>query len=163
MVINEDFNNNIIDLVEKHFGISDTPFKGITYIMPDGKFLDLRKYTHHSDVEKWLIDNNYTNGEYNPYCGSPTLRDCGCFRCCTSKYYIQLPPYGFNEELQEALSIWLAFLSNINIRKEVEVSSSDGQHIMYKVENFDDIDYIVNRIRHYYIYGKLYENYLEKN
>lgn len=150
---------DIIKLVEEHFGVLDEPYSGKTFIMPDGKFLDIRNCKNHADVEKWLIDNNYTNGEYNPKCGSPTLRDCGCIRCCTSKYYIHLPPYGFNEEIQEALFIWLDFLSNITIHKKVEVISSDGQHIIYKVENFDDVDYIIDRIRHYYIYGKLYEDY----
>lgn len=155
-LLKEDSNEDIISKVEEEFGTVDEPFKGITFIMPDGKFLDLRNSYHHSDVEKFLIDNNLSNKQFSPNTGSETLTSLGAIRCDTTKYYMQLSddvqPTGMQ---YQSILRWLDFCSRY--LKSIEVYNQDGsESTLY---NFTESipDDILNKIRRYYSSGKLYE------
>ena len=155
-LLKEDSNEDIISKVEEEFGTVDEPFKGITFIMPDGKFLDLRNSYHHSDVEKFLIDNNLSDKQFSQNTGSETLTSLGAIRCDTTKYYMQLSddvqPTGMQ---YQSILRWLDFCSRY--LKSIEVYNQDGsESTLY---NFTESipDDILNRIRRYYSSGKLYE------
>lgn len=146
---------DIIKLVESHFGTEDLPFVGITYIMPDGKFLDLREVTHHSDVEKFLIDSGLSDYEYLVNQGSQTMFDLGAIRCDTTKWYMVLNDRQLTDEQYNSLLIWLDFLGSR--QAFIEVYTFDNQVQKYR---FADVisDEIVDKIRRFYIFGTLYEH-----
>lgn len=152
----ESTKEDIIKLVEEKFGVTDEPFKGITFIMPDGKFLDLRNSNHHSDVEKFLIDSNLSDKQYSINTGSETLTSLGAIRCDTIKYYMQLSddvqPTGVQ---YQSILRWLDFCSKY--LKSIEIYNQDGsENTLY---NFTESipDDILNKIRRYYSSGRLYE------
>lgn len=147
--------SDILALVEEEFGTEDLPYKGITYIMPDGKFLDLRGVTNHSDVEKFLIDSGLSDYEYKKTQGSQTMFDLGCLRCDTVKWYIVLPERQLTSEQYDSLLIWLDSMASSR-QNFIEVYA-DGQVQRYR---FSDVipDEIVDKIRRYYIFGTLYEH-----
>lgn len=152
----KDNSKNVLDLVIEHFGVTDTPYNGPTFILPNGKFLDIKNYEYHSDVEKWLIDNGYSNNEFIKTAGSKTLYNLGCIRCDTIKYYISLP---FNSqptgEQYNSLLVWLDYLQRFH--NAVEVITPDNQHIMYKFDEDTISDTVVDKIRAYYYSGVLRE------
>ena len=153
--INENYNNEL-DLVVDHFGTTNVPYNGPTFILPDGQFLNIKDCSHHSDVEKWLIDNGYSNNEYIKTAGSKTLYNLGCIRCDTNKYYLSLP---FNNqptgEQYNSLLLWLDDLQKYH--NAVEVITPDEQHIMYKFDDDVISDTVVDKIRNYYYSGTLRE------
>lgn len=151
-LLEEQRQQDILELVESEFGTEDLPFRGITYIMPDGKFLDLRHYTHHSDVEKFLIDQGYSDYEYRINQGSQTMFDLGCIRCDTTKWYLVLPEKQLTSEQYKSLLVWLDQITGY-----IEVNTSDGQSKKYNRKDIISDD-IVDKIRRYYIFGTLYEN-----
>lgn len=151
----EQSEKELLSIVEKEFGTEELPFKGITYIMPDGKFLDLRRYTHHSDVEKFLIDNGYSENEYKTTQGSQTMFDLGCIRCDTTKWYMVLSERQLTDEQYKSLLVWLDMLGSG--QNFIEIYTYDGQVQKYR---FSDMifDEIVDKVRRFYIFGTLYEN-----
>lgn len=144
----------LLRVVIDKFGITNEPYKGPSFILPNGMFLDLRQYKSHSDVEKYLIDNGYSDYEYNQSTGSPTLRDLGCVRVDTPKYYITLPSRITGEQLNTLL-VWIDYLSRFV--KQVEVIGN-GQHLLYHLDDEIISDYIVDRIKRYYTTGQLLED-----
>ena len=159
MILSEDDikrEQNILDSVESKFGVEDLPFRGITYIMPDGKFLDLRHSTHHSDVEKYLIDSGLSDYEYRQTQGSQTMYDIGAIRCDTNKWYMVLSERQPTYEQYQALLLWLDLLSSK--QTFIEISTFDGQMQKYKFSEDCISDDIVDKIRKFYIFGKLYEH-----
>ena len=148
----------IIDSVEGEFGVEDLPFKGITYIMPDGKFLDLRNCTHHSDVEKYLIDLGLSEYEFRLTQGSQTMYDIGAIRCDTTKWYMVLTERQPTDEQYKALLVWLDMLGSR--QAFVEVYTFDGQVQKYRFAECIS-DEVVDKIRRFYIFGKLYEHNLK--
>lgn len=151
----EQAEQSILQIVENEFGTEDLPFKGITFIMPDGKFLDLRHNTHHSDVEKFLIDNGYSDNEYRMTQGSQTMFDFGAIRCDTTKWYLVLTERQPTSEQYDAMLIWLDMLQQR--QAFVEVFAPDGQSQKYRLSDMIS-DEIVDKIRKFYIFGKLYEH-----
>lgn len=151
------YNQDTLDLIIKHFGTTNTPYNGPTFILPNGKFLNIQNCTHHSDVEKWLIDNGYSDFDYIKTAGSQTLYQLGCIRCDIIKYYISLPfdtqPTG---EQYNSLLIWLDYLQRFH--KAVEVITPDNQHKMYYFNDDVISDTIVDKIRAYYYSGILRES-----
>lgn len=143
----------LLDLIIDHYGTSNYPYNGPTYILPNGYLLNLSKCSHHSDVEKWLIDNNLSSYEYIRTAGSPTLRDLGCIRCDVPKYYVMCSPdHVITYEQSNTLLVWLDYLARTT--HVVEVLIGD-QSKMYTLD--DGTDYVVDRIRRYYSSGHLYE------
>lgn len=146
---------DILKLVEEHFGTVSIPYNGPTYILPNGKLLDLSKHKHHSDVERWLIENKLSNNEYIETAGSKTLYELGCIRCDTIRYYIALTPDNPTDQQYNSLLVWLHKLSST--RRLVEVFTPNGDSTVYKFSQDTITDYIVDRIRRYYSSGRLYE------
>lgn len=151
---------SILDKVIDNFGTSDTYYFGPSFILPNGLLLDLSNESSHSSVEKWLIDNNLSNEDFNISTGSPTLYNLGCIRVDSVKYYIALSPIQPTREQYNSLLVWLDNLSKST--SFVEVITPDNQHITY---NFKEIitDYVVDRIRRYYSSGVLYEKLNQKH
>lgn len=149
--------DDMLELIVQHFGITDEPYNGPTYILPNGYFLDLRKCNHHSEVEKWLIDNGLSNYTYIKTAGSQTITDLGCIRCDTLKYYIYLTDKQPTREQYNTLLVWLDHLARTT--RFVEVLTPTGDSVMYPTVDNDEynVDYIVDRIRRYYSSGRLYE------
>ena len=63
------YSPDVLQAVIDHFGTTSF-YQGPTYILPDGRFLDLRKEKHHSSVEKWLIDNGLSTEDFIETAGS---------------------------------------------------------------------------------------------
>lgn len=147
-------NLNKLDVVIEHFGTTDKPYFGPTYILPNGEFLDLTKYSHHADVEKYLIDNNLSDYEYIATAGSPTMFDYGCIRCDMPKYVIVLTDKQPTREQLNSLLVWIDELYRST--KMVSVMTPDNQVIDY---NLNEIiaDDVVGRIKRYYSSGVLFE------
>ena len=147
---------NIIDFVESHFGTTNIPPKHKTFIMPDGKFLNMSNCYLHSDVEKFLINNGMSEEKFaNAVDGSPTLSKNGCFRCNATKKYIILPEVSYpTEESLNSVLIWLDSLSKIG---SVTVCGYDGSQMSYSLSEMSSDD-IVNRIIGYYKFHILFES-----
>ena len=153
--LQKDRQMNIVKEVEKHFGTLDEPYYGKTYIMPDGKFLDMRNVEHHADIEKWLIDKGLSDKEYIGTGGSQTMRELGAIRCDNTRYYMELPPIDPTQEQYTALLYWLDL--HLSKTRVIEVVTQDGKQVMYRKEE-NVADDIVDKIRRYYIMGVLLES-----
>lgn len=148
--------NEILEKVKSHFGVVDVPYYGPTYILPDGSLLNLLGKGHHSVVEHYLIDEGISNNKYIETGGSPTIETLGCIRCDMVKYYIGLSKEFPTREQYNSLLIWLD--QHSRFIKIITVISPDGRQSTDYRFNSDFIsDDVVDRIRRYYICGKLYE------
>lgn len=160
MVKKESVNSkDVLQLVIDHFGVVDLPYHGPTFILPSGYFLDLRNANHHSDVEKYLIDNGLSNHEYIVTGGSPTMMDLGCIRCDYEKYYIEVSDTPQPKRAQyDSLLIWLDMLSAST--SMVQVMCRNGK--ISKTYKFDEYssDEIVEKVKRYYSFGRLDEGLL---
>lgn len=147
--------DTIIEYLKQHYGVVEEPYYGPTYILPDGCLLNMSKCKHHAEVEKTLIDAGFSDHEYIPTGGSPTMRALGAVRCDTVKYYIEIPAEQLTRKQYNSLLIWLDFLSAHC--KLVDVVADVGRIIT--TYNFRECvsDDIVDRIRRYYACGRLYE------
>lgn len=152
----ENPNSDIEIFLKKHFGTVEEPYSGPTYILRDGSMLDISNCKHHAEVEKALIDAGYSNYEYIPTGGSPTMRELGAVRCDTVKYYIDLPDEQLTRQQYNTLLVWLDYLSYQC--RMVTVSANSGMiNTDYRfIETIPDD--VINRIKRYYISGRLYEH-----
>ena len=158
-LFHENSKDTILSSVINQFGITDTPYHGPSFILPNGYFLNLSKANHHSDVEKWLIDTGLSSYEYIVTGGSPSLMDLGCIRCDYDKYYMELTDTPQPKRAQyNSLLVWLDFLS-LDTRK-VQVMCDKGR--VSKIYKFDEYipDEIVEKIKRYYSFGRLDEGLL---
>ena len=107
--LQEEYGNGIIDKVVEHFGTYNIVPEWKTFILPDGRFLNMDKLRAHSDVEQWLINNGLSNEKFAyMHKGSPTLSKLGCFRCNPKKGYCILPEVDYPTEVSlNSLLIWL--------------------------------------------------------
>lgn len=146
----------IIDFLKSYYGTVEEPYSGPTYILPDGSMLNISKCRHHSEVEKLLIDNGYSDNSYVVTGGSPIMRELGAIRCNTVKYYIDLPNEQLTRQQYNTLLVWLDYLS-YQTRMVTVCANSGSINTDYR---FNEIitDDILNRIRRYYISGRLYEH-----
>ena len=147
-----------LDAVISNYGTTTEPYKGPSFILPDGSYLDTSKVTNHSDVEYWLDQNGLSiKADYNRRSGSPTLRSLGCIRVDTPKYYIQLPENNITSAQYDALKDWIEFaFTECNV-PFIEVIATGTSPVRYQYEDDVDANYIVDRIRRYYITNHLYE------
>ena len=153
-------NLGTLKIVSDHYGVIETPYEGPSFILPNGNFLDIRSCRNHSDVEYWLSQQGLSQyADFNKRSGSPTLKDLGCIRVDTPKYYIQLPDDNLTSGQYSSLKDWIDFLMTCSV-PFLEVIAPEIRPVRYM---FDDpgIDsgYIIDRIRRYYISGNLYESY----
>lgn len=156
--LSEDLTHNeddILSVAVEKFGTTNTPYQGPTFILPNGLFLNLKGRSHHSEVEKFLVDNGYSEGPYGLTTGSPTLKKLGCIRCDTAKYYVALSEEGPTREQYNTLLVWLDYLSRFT--KVVEVAAPGVRPQTYPLESEVDSDEVVDRVRKYYAFGSLNE------
>ena len=146
----------ILEKVKSHFGAVDRPYYGPTYILPDGSLLNLDGRGHHSVVEHYLIENGLSNREYIKTGGSPTIEALGCIRCDMVKYYIGLSEEQPTREQYNSLLVWLDQHSRFT-RIITVISPGGEQSTDYRFNSDFISDDIVDRIRRYYVCGKLYE------
>lgn len=152
----------ILESVMSEYGVVSDPYAGPSFILPTGEFLDLKdKVKNHADVEKWLVSQKLSPYEdIGSTQGSPSLKHAGCIRVDTPKYYIQLPYDNITSSQYSALRDWLDFLMTCNV-PFVEVIAPSVSPVKYYFDDVVDSDYIVGRVRRYYISGMLYEKIKE--
>ena len=118
------------------------------------------KVKNHADVEYYLSTKGLSlYQDFNRRSGSPTLKEIGCIRVDTPKYYIQLPEDNLTTMQYFALRDWIDYL--ITLRPpflEVVAGSTTAR---YYFDDEVDSKYVVDRIRRYYITDHLYESSLE--
>ena len=154
-LVEDKITDNILLDIINHFGVAEHFYDGPTYILPDGSYLNLSSCKHHSEVEKWLADNNYENNYLGTAGGSPTMMTKNCIRCDTVKYYAELPET-LTRSQYDTLLDWLSNLSAYT--RLVEIFVDHGQQCkMYSFKDYLPED-IINKIRRYYINGILLED-----
>lgn len=153
----ENLNSDIEAFLKQHFGTVEEPYSGPTYILRDGSMLDISNCKHHAEVEKALIDAGYSDDVYIPTGGSPTMRELGAIRCDTVKYYIDLPDEQLTRQQYNTLLVWLDYLSYQC--RMVSICADLGRVTTDYRFNETIPDDIINRIRRYYMSGRLYENH----
>lgn len=151
----------IVDFLKSYFGTVEKPYSGPTYILPDGYMLNILECKHHSEVEKVLIDNGYSNDIYVVTGGSPTMRKLDAIRCDTVKYYVDLPDEQLTRQQYNTLLVWLDYLSYQT--RMVTVCANNGSISTDYRFNETITDDIINRIRRYYMSGRLYEHHEVKH
>lgn len=151
---------DILEEVEKFFGIENCPPAGKTFIMPDGYFLNMKQLASHSAVEGWLIKQGLPRERFAFLdSGSPTLSCLGCFRCNMNRAYVILPDCEFpSDEAQNSLLLWLDKLANTS--SLVTVVTPKGKQVRYDFSEYLPDD-IIDKIDRFYTSGILYEKQIE--
>ena len=145
---------DIINLVEQEFGTTEYPYDGKTFIMPEGKFLDLREIEYHADVEQFLIDNDLSDYYYVQKAGSPTLFELGCIRCSTTTWYLDLCQKLPTEKQYKSIKRWFELCDDLGLTK-VEIRSPEGARARWYIGEMTPSQ-MVEKINEYYIFHKLY-------
>lgn len=157
---------DIFNAVEDKFNATTWPPEGPTFLMPDGKFLDIvgtfdskksgRNFPCHAEVEDYLAQVGMSTA-YADGSGSPTLQSLGVIRLNDLKgnNFIELSELKPTHEQYDGLEKWLD--ENSTYSSSVEVASRGYKE--YKSYDYDDytVDEIVSAIKRYYSSGKLYE------
>lgn len=170
--LNEDLPNttDIFNAVEDKFNATTWPPEGPTFLMPDGKFLDIvstfdskksgRNFPCHAEVEDYLAQVGMSTA-YADGSGSPTLQSLGVIRLNDLKgnNFIELSELKPTHEQYDGLEKWLD--ENSTYSSSVEIASRGYKE--YKCYDYDDytVDEIVSAIKRYYSSGKLYEDFLD--
>lgn len=165
-------NSQLISLVEKEFGVSSSPVRGPTFLMPDGKFLTIadtferrnsfEDFPCHAEVQHFLKSHNLTDASGDYTDGSPVLSELGAIRINDieeENNYIELSPkYPTSSQLESLLR----HLDNNSARYRTVIVTDPGMN------NFVTYDYgttitddIVKNIKRYYTSNILYEDYLD--
>ena len=158
--LNEENETNIIDKVAEHFGTYNLVPEWKTFILPDGRFLNMDKLRAHSDVEQWLINNGLSNEKFAYiHMGSPTLSKLGCFRCNPRGRYCILPEVDYpTDEALNSLLLWLDSQSSNG--DYVTIVTPSGKSVRYSFSDYISDD-IVDRIDRFYTSGTLYEKHVD--
>ena len=162
--------------IERVFKAQDNPMLGPTYILPNGKFLNiptpkqmgvgaLFSYKCHSLIYAYLVSKQLVKGTIWEINDMHYLEDKGCIRVNLGDIpdedallnYIQLGKKKPNYDQQDAIIKWLDFAQQNNI-KQVELQA--GPWGTTKSYSFDEYlsDDILNRVMRYYSSGRLYED-----
>lgn len=165
-------NSQLISLVEKEFGVSSSPVRGPTFLMPDGKFLTIadtferrnsfEDFPCHAEVQHFLKSHNLTDASGDYTDGSPVLSELGAIRINDieeENNYIELSPkYPTSSQLESLLR----HLDNNSARYRTVIVTDPGMN------NFVTYDYgttitddIVKNIKRYYASSILYEDFLD--
>lgn len=161
---------DIFNAVEDKFNATTWPPEGPTFLMPDGKFLDIvstfdskksgRNFPCHAEVEDYLAQVGMSTA-YADGSGSPTLQSLGVIRLNDLKgnNFIELSELKPTHEQYDGLEKWLD--ENSTYSSSVEIASRGYKE--YKRYDYDDytVDEIVSAIKRYYSSGKLYEDFLD--
>ena len=166
-VINEIINNgsvendwdlkNIQDYIEDNFSFSLTPPEGQTYIMPDGKFLELGYDGAHIGVDDMLYQDNLIDYDPYEYGHELILVDkfnavrCSDGEAINANPYIQLPPKKVTQDQLDSITDWL---------DKLKESSVYIEGVEYNLDEVT-VDYVIKRILRYYSSRVMYEDYLD--
>lgn len=119
------------------FGVIDVPYHGVTYILPNGQFLNLKNKRLPFGIKRlWLKDTYMMN----------VLR---CVKCDSLKHDIKLPNYPVSKEQYIALFNWLN--EHMNVSRTISISTV-GKFTKGKIKyihNFTSDDVIL-KIGNYY-------------
>ena len=165
--LHEDLDGDI-ELVSKSFGTSSEPFKGPSYILPNGKFLKIRNadinitqngsgdrgMIIHLDVQKWL---NRQNGKEVKWVDDIDLEE-KCIRVNTDalEHYIVLPKNRPNKNQLDALTRWIDFFF-ANTSEDLRLVSYYGPTTtFFRGSVAEDI---IDEIKGYYARGMFFEDY----
>lgn len=141
-----------IDILVKTYKGNNVGY-GSVYIMPDGTFLNLGDNGYgHSDVSYFLNENGLEI-DYQPSKASKRLRNLGWIRVNTKLKFIEMPNFMYNESQEEPLKEAIRFMGN-----DVQIAINDDRKIYKNV----DTDYIIDRIKKYYQFGRFFESYKKK-
>ena len=155
----------VLQFVYDNFDITDVPPYGPSYILPDGKFVDIygttindKRLDTHYDVETVLNDSGLSSGEFDSLSLNYTIQECGAIRCNTRthEHYILL-----NEErptinqFDSILKLLILMSDDLGYPSVQIIADKDT----YKIYNFTDYapEDIVGKIKRYYSSGNLYE------
>lgn len=155
----------VLQFVYDNFDITDVPPYGPSYILPDGKFVDIygttindKRLDTHYDVETVLNDSGLSSGEFDSLSLNYTIQECGAIRCSTRthEHYILL-----NEErpttnqFDSILKLLILMSDDLGYPSVQIIADKDT----YKIYNFTDYapEDIVGKIKRYYSSGNLYE------
>ena len=151
ILLSENIENDIVDL--KDYITEEIP-RYSTYILKNGKFLDLYDGTHGSfiqycdeydiDYKDIIKDSIKLNDGKNPMENMPFA-------------YIELP-HSLNYKQYDSLMRWL---ENLESDSNVEVNTTTGEFKLYSLLKYTSDD-IIKRIKRYYTSGNLYEHLKEK-
>ena len=156
--ITEDLDlKNIQDYIEDNFSFNLTPPEGQTYIMPDGKFLELGYDGAHIGVDDMLYQGNLIDYDPYEYGHELILVDkfnavrCSDGESINANPYIQLPPKKVTQDQLDSIMDWL---------DKLKESSVYIEGVEYNLDEVT-VDYVIKRILRYYSSGVMYEDYLD--
>lgn len=156
--ITEDLDlKNIQDYIKDNFSFSLTPPEGQTYIMPDGKFLELGYDGAHIGVDDMLYQDNLIDYDPYEYGHELILVDkfnavrCSDGEAINANPYIQLPPKKVTQDQLDSIMDWL---------DKLKESSVYIEGVEYNLDEVT-VDYVIKRILRYYSSGVMYEDYLD--
>lgn len=157
--ISEVPDQDIISSVTDNYGTTTSPYKGPSFILPNGEYLDIKdKVKNHADVEKWLVGQGLSPyDDIGNTQGSPSLKRAGCIRVDTPKYYVQLPYDNITGSQYSTLKNWVDYLMTCNV-PYVEIIAPSASPVKYHFDESTDSKYIIERVRRYYMTGTLYED-----
>lgn len=155
----------VLQFVYDNFDITDVPPYGPSYILPDGKFVDIYGTTvndkhldTHYDVETVLNDNGLSSDEFDSLSLNYTVQECGAIRCSTRthEHYILLNEERPTTSQYDSMLKLLILMSDDLGYPSVQIIADKDT---YKIYNFTDYEpeEIVGKIKRYYSSGNLYE------
>ena len=155
----------VLQFVYDNFDITDVPPYGPSYILPDGKFVDIYGTTindkhldTHYDVETVLNDNGLSSDEFDSLSLNYTIQECGAIRCSTRthEHYILLNEERPTTNQYDSILKLLILMSDDLGYPSVQIIADKDT---YKIYNFTDYEpeEIVGKIKRYYSSGNLYE------
>ena len=156
----------VLQFVYDNFDITDVPPYGPSYILPDGKFVDIYGTTvndkhldTHYDVETVLNDNGLSSDEFDSLSLNYTIQEFGAIRCSTRthEHYILLNEERPTTNQYDSILKLLILMSDDLGYPSVQIITDKDT---YKIYNFTDYEpeEIVGKIKRYYSSNILYES-----
>lgn len=153
--------DDILDILEKNNMECDTPCSGSSYIMPNGKFIDLqnRGFRTHGAFDDYIVEAGIT--EYDNTGLRLPIKYCNAVRCNNGANFfgevvLELPPKPITADQISSISDWIDWIAEKSNLLTVTASGSQ-EMVDYDLLRLDGWD-IAKRIKNYYTSGILHEN-----
>ena len=155
----------VLQFVYDNFDITDVPPYGPSYILPDGKFVDIygttindKSLDTHYDVETVLNDSGLSSGEFDSLSLNYTIQECGAIRCSTitHEHYILLNEERPTTNQYDSILKLLILMSDDLGYPSVQIIADKDTYKIYNFTDYEPED-IVGKIKKYYSSGNLYE------
>ena len=155
----------VLQFVYDNFDITDVPPYGPSYILPDGKFVDIygttinnKRLNTHYDVEIVLNGSGLSSGKFDSISLNYTLQECGAIRCSTRTYehYILLNEERPTTNQYDSILKLLILMSDDLGYPSVQIIANKDKYKIYNFTDYEPED-IVGKIKRYYSSGNLYE------